>query len=109
MGAEGRYDLQLADNETAAATATAATTPQEERQSSVQNEQQQQEVWLKCTHEKFICISHYSLCVLCNQIFNFINSACSYSNIVEGLFYYFTNLTANFNFSSSITYKVIPH
>ena len=53
MGAEGRYDLQLADNETAAATATTATTPQEEGQSSVQNEQQQQEVWLKCTHEKF--------------------------------------------------------
>ena len=105
MGAEGRYDLQLADNETAAATATAATTPQEERQSSVQNEQQQHEVWLKCTHEKFICIyAHYSLRVLCNQIFNFINSACSYS--VEGLFYYFTNLTANF---SSITYKVMPH
>ena len=64
MGAEGRFDLQLADNETTAAVATAAATPQEEGQSSVQNEQQQQEVWLKYTYAKFICMYllyvHYS-------------------------------------------------
>ena len=52
MGAEGRYDLQLADNETPAAVATATATPQGEGHSSIQNEQQQQEVWLKCVHTK---------------------------------------------------------
>ena len=52
MGAEGRYDLQLADNETAAAT------PLEEGLSAVQNEQQQQEVWVKCTRTHTRTLKH---------------------------------------------------
>jgi len=56
MGAEGRYDLQLADNDNAATTAaTTAATPQGEGQSTVQNEQQQ-EVWLM---EDVFCMCMY--------------------------------------------------